>query len=38
VQVPRESTSLGEAGRERIKRLEVETSQPLPNAVRDGVE
>ncbi|GAA1935833.1 hypothetical protein [Nocardioides marmoribigeumensis] len=38
MQVPRESTSLGEAGRERIKRLEVETSQPLRNAVRDGVE
>jgi AcrR family transcriptional regulator len=34
----RESKSLDAAGRERIKRLEVETSQPLRDAVRDGVE
>jgi hypothetical protein len=34
----RESKSLDEAGRERIKRLEVETSQPLRDVVREGVE
>ncbi|MFJ9392035.1 TetR/AcrR family transcriptional regulator [Nocardioides sp. NPDC101246] len=34
----RESKSLDEAGRDRIKRLEVETSEPLRAAVRDGVE
>lgn len=34
----RESKSLDAAGRERIKRLEVETSQPLRDAVRTGVE
>ena len=34
----RESKSLDAAGRERIKRLEVETSQPLRDAVRDGVD
>ncbi|MFD7074604.1 TetR/AcrR family transcriptional regulator [Nocardioides sp. NPDC059952] len=33
----RESKSLDEAGRDRIKRLEVETSEPLRAAVRDGV-
>jgi AcrR family transcriptional regulator len=34
----RESKSLDAAGRERIKRLEVETSQPLRDAVLSGVE
>lgn len=34
----RESKSLDAAGREQIKRLEVETSQPLREAVRAGVE
>ncbi|WP_040791759.1 TetR/AcrR family transcriptional regulator [Nocardia paucivorans] len=34
----RESKSLDEAGRERIKQLEIETSQPLRQAVRDGVD
>lgn len=34
----RESKSLDEAGRERIKQLEVETSQPLRDAIRLGVE
>ena len=34
----RESKSLDAAGRERIKRLEVETSEPLRDAVRAGVE
>ena len=34
----RESKSLDAVGRERIKRLEVETSQPLRDAVRTGVE
>ncbi|MGZ4436042.1 MAG: TetR/AcrR family transcriptional regulator [Nocardioidaceae bacterium] len=34
----RESKSLDAAGRERIKRLEVETSQPLRDVVREGVE
>ncbi|WP_296605155.1 TetR/AcrR family transcriptional regulator [Nocardioides sp.] len=34
----RESKSLDPAGRDRIKRLEVETSQPLRDAVRSGVE
>lgn len=34
----RESKSLDEAGRDRIKGLEVETSEPLRAAVRDGVE
>lgn len=34
----RESKSLDEDGRDRIKRLEVETSEPLRAAVRDGVE
>lgn len=34
----RESKSLDEGGRDRIKRLEVETSEPLRAAVRDGVE
>ncbi|HEY0950058.1 TetR/AcrR family transcriptional regulator [Nocardioides sp.] len=34
----RESKSLDAAGRERIKRLEVETSEPLRAAVRAGVE
>lgn len=34
----RESKSLDADGRERIKRLEVETSQPLRDAVRAGVQ
>lgn len=34
----RESKSLDAAGRERIKHLEVETSEPLRDAVRAGVE
>ena len=34
----RESKSLDAAGRERIKRLELETSEPLRDAVRAGVE
>ena len=34
----RESKSLDAGGRERIKRLEVETSQPLRDAVLSGVE
>lgn len=34
----RESKSLDAAGRERIKRLEIETSQPLREAVRAGIE
>lgn len=34
----RESKTLDPAGRERIKRLEVETSQPLRDAVHRGVE
>lgn len=34
----RESKSLDAAGRARIKRLEVETSQPLRAAVQDGVD
>ncbi|WP_037370769.1 TetR/AcrR family transcriptional regulator [Amycolatopsis orientalis] len=33
----RESKSLDEAGRNRIKQLEVDTSEPLRAAVRDGV-
>lgn len=33
----RESKSLDEAGRKRIKRLEVETSEPLRQTIRDGV-
>lgn len=33
----RESKSLDEAGRERIKQLEIETSQPLRDAVSAGV-
>ena len=34
----RESKSLDDAGRARIKRLEIDTSEPLRQAVRDGVE
>lgn len=34
----RESKSLDEVGRARIKQLEVETSEPLRRAIRDGVE
>jgi TetR/AcrR family transcriptional regulator, cholesterol catabolism regulator len=34
----RESKSLGEAGRERIKELEVATSEPLRAVLRDGIE
>lgn len=34
----RESNALSPEGRERIKTLEVETSQPLRTAVRDGVD
>ena len=34
----RESKSLDAAGRERIKRLEVETSQPLRETIRAGVD
>ncbi|MFB9567266.1 TetR/AcrR family transcriptional regulator [Saccharopolyspora hordei] len=34
----RESKSLDEAGRERIKELEVETSRPLSRLLRDGIE
>lgn len=34
----RESKSLDEAGRKRIKQLEVETSEPLRTAIRDGVD
>lgn len=33
----RESKSLDEAGRKRIKQLEVETSEPLRTAIRDGI-
>ena len=33
----RESKSLDEDGRAQIKRLEVETSEPLRTAVRDGI-
>jgi AcrR family transcriptional regulator len=33
----RESKSLGAAGRERIKQLEIETSEPLRRVIRDGV-
>lgn len=34
----RESKALDAAGRERIKNLEIETSEPLRRAVQDGVE
>ncbi|HEX7660658.1 MAG TPA: TetR/AcrR family transcriptional regulator [Pseudonocardiaceae bacterium] len=34
----RESKSLDETGRERIKQLEIETSQPLRDAIRLGVD
>jgi TetR/AcrR family transcriptional regulator, cholesterol catabolism regulator len=34
----RESKSLGEAGRERIKELEVATSEPLRAVLREGIE
>ncbi len=34
----RESKSLDEAGRERIKRLELETSEPLRRTIREGVD
>ena len=34
----RESNSLSAEGRERIKALEIETSEPLRTAVRDGVD
>lgn len=34
----RESKALDEAGRERIKQLEVETSEPLRDVIREGVD
>jgi AcrR family transcriptional regulator len=34
----RESKTLGEAGREQIKRLEIETGEPLRTAIREAVE